>query len=163
MATFNTKMKNTDIITIKIIVNPSTNYKFIVDKTKQVIELKEKLPLSYKKKISFINNKTKRSIDENLSFIENDLHDNDELLIILRLSGSYELTIGLVNNQNIQYVNITVDGSDTIEEVKTKLLNNNFNLQNKILILSYDDVILVNDEMLRNYKINESSIIKCSY
>ena len=159
----NTEMKNTDIITIQIILNPTTNYKFIVDKTKPVSELKEKLPLSYKKKISFINNRTKRSIDENLSFIENNLQDNDELLIILRLSGSYELTIGLVNNQDIQYVNITVDGSDTIEEVKTKLLNNNFNLQNKILTLSYDNIILVNDEMLRNYRINETSIINCFY
>ena len=159
----NTEMKNTDIITIQIILNPSTNYKFIVDKTSSVSELKEKLPLSYKKKISFINNRTKRSIDENLSFVENNLQDNDELLIILRLSGSYELIIGLVNNQDIQYVNITVDGSDTIEEVKTKLLNNNFNLKNKILTLSYDDVILENEEMLRNYKINETSIINCSY
>ena len=159
----NTEMTNTDFITIQIILNPSTNYKFSIDKTKPVSELKEKLPLSYKKKISFINNRTKRSIDENLSFVENNLQDNDELLIILRLSGSYELTIGLVNNQNIQYVNITVDGSDTIEEVKTKLLNNNFNLQNKILTLSYDNIILENDEMLRNYIINESSIINCSY
>jgi hypothetical protein len=159
----NTEMTNTDFITIQIILNPTTNYKFIVDKTKPVSELKEKLPLSYKKKISFINNRTKRSIDENLSFIENNLQDNDELLIILRLSGSYELTIGLVNNQDIQYVNITVDGSDTIEEVKTKLLNNNFNLQNKILTLSYDNIILVNDEMLRNYRINETSIVNCSY
>lgn len=159
----NTEMKNTDIITIQIILNPTTNYKFIVDKTKPVSELKEKLPLSYKKKISLINNRTKRSIDENLSFIENNLQDNDELLIILRLSGSYELTIGLVNNQDIQYVNITVDGSDTIEEVKTKLLNNNFNLQNKILTLSYDNIILVNDEILRNYRINETSIVNCSY
>ena len=49
----NTEMKNTDIITIQIILNPTTNYKFIVDKTKPVSELKEKLPLSYKKKISF--------------------------------------------------------------------------------------------------------------
>jgi hypothetical protein len=159
----NTEMTNTDFITIQIILNPSTNYKFSIDKTKPVSELKEKLSLSYKKKISFINNRTKRSIDENLSFVENNLHDNDELLIILRLSGSYELTIGLVNNQDIQYVNITVDGSDTIEEVKTKLLNNNFNLQNKILTLSYDNIILDNDEMLRNYKINETSIINCSY
>ena len=159
----NTEMTNTDFITIQIILNPSTNYKFSIDKTKPVSELKEKLPLSYKKKISFINNRTKRSIDENLSFVENNLQDNDELLIILRLSGSYELTIGLVINQDIQYVNITVDGSDTIEEVKTKLLNNYFNLQNKILTLSYDNVILENDEMLRNYKINETSIINCSY
>ena len=159
----NTEMTNTDFITIQIILNPSTNYKFSIDKTKPVSELKEKLPLSYKKKISFINNRTKRSIDENLSFVENNLLDNDELLIILRLSGSYELTIGLIYNQDIQYVNITVDGSDTIEEIKTKLLNNNFNLQNKILTLSYDNVILENDEMLRNYKINESSIINCFY
>lgn len=159
----NTEIKNTDLITIKIILNPSTKYNFIIDKTKSVNELKEKLPLNYKKKISFINNRTKRSIDENLSFVENNLQDNDELLIILRLSGSYELTIGLVNNQDIQYVNITVDGSDTIQEVKTKLLNNNFNLQNKFLTLSYDNIILENNEMLRNYKINESSIIKCSY
>ena len=163
----NTEMTNTDFITIQIILNPSTNYKFSIDKTKPVSELKEKLPLNYKKKISFINNRTKRSIDENLSFVENNLQDNDELLIILRLSGSYELIIGLVNNQDIQYVNITVDGSDTIEEVKTKLLNSNtvnyFNLQNKILTLSYDNVILENDEMLRNYKINETSIINCFY
>jgi hypothetical protein len=152
-----------NIITIKVIVNPNTNHKFLVDKTSLVSKLKEKLPLSYKNKIYFINKRTSRSIDEKLSFVENDLNDNDELLIILRLSGSYKLTIGLVHNQIIQYINITVDGSDTIEEVKTKLLNNYFNLQNKILTLSYDNIILENDEMLRNYKINESSIINCSY
>jgi hypothetical protein len=156
-----------NIITIKVIENPNTNYKFLVDKTSSVSDLKEKLPLSYKNKIYFINKKTSLSIDEKLSFVENNLQDNDELLIILRLSGSYELTIELVNNQNIQYVNITVDGSDTIEEVKTKILNiitdTNFSLQNKILTLSYDDVILNNDEMLRNYRINETSIINCSF
>jgi hypothetical protein len=117
-----------NIITIKVIENPNTNYKFLVDKTSSVSDLKEKLPLSYKNKIYFINKKTSLSIDEKLSFVENNLQDNDELLIILRLSGSYELTIELVNNQNIQYVNITVD-----------------------------------DEMLRNYRINETSIINCSF
>lgn len=152
-----------NIIQITVKENPSTSYKFLVDKTNPVSKLKENLSLSYKKKISFINNRTKRSIDESLSFIENNLHDNDELLIILRLSGSYELTIGLIYNQNIQYVNITVDGSDMIEEVKTKLLNNNFNLQNKILTLSYDDEDLENDKMLRNYKINDTTVINCHY
>jgi hypothetical protein len=156
-----------NIITIKVIENPSTNYKFLVDKTSYVSKLKEKLPLSYKKKIYFINKKNSRSIDENLSFDENDLHDNDELLIILRLSGSYELKIKLIHNQNIQYINITVDGSDTIEEVKNKIINfsvdTNYILQNKILTLSYDDVFLKNDEMLRNYRINESNIINCLY
>ena len=156
-----------NIIKINVIENSNNIYKFLVDKTSLVSQLKEKLSLTYKKKIYFINNRTKRSINENLSFVENNLQDNDELLIILRLSGSYELTIGLIYNQDIQYVNITVDGSDTIEEVKTKLLNNNtvnnFNLQNKILTLSYDDVILNNDEMLRNYRINETSIINCSF
>lgn len=152
-----------NIIQITVKENPSTSYKFLVDKTNPVSKLKENLSLSYKKKISFINNRTKRSIDESLSFIENNLHDNDELLIILRLSGSYELKVRLVHNQNIQYVNITVDGSDMIEEVKTKLLNNNFNLQNKILTLSYDDEDLENDKMLRNYKINDTTIINCHY
>jgi hypothetical protein len=156
-----------NIIQITVIENPSTSYKFLVDKTNPVSKLKENLSLSYKKKISFINNRTKRSIDENLSFVENELHDNDELLIILRLSGSYKLKVRLVHNQNIQYVNITVDGSDMIEEVKTKLLNtninNNFNLQNKILTLSYDDEDLENDKMLRNYKINDTTIINCHY
>lgn len=152
-----------NIIQITVKENPSTSYKFLVDKTNPVSKLKENLSLSYKKKISFINNRTKRSIDESLSFIENNLHDNDELLIILRLSGSYELKVRLVHNQNIQYVNITVDGSDMIEEVKTKLLNNNFNLQNKILTLSYDDEDLENDKMLRNYKINDTTVINCHY
>jgi hypothetical protein len=156
-----------NIISIKVIENHNTNHKFLVDKTSSVSKLKEKLPLSYKNKIYFIDKRTSRSIDEKLSFIENNLHDNDELLIILRLSGSYELKIRLINNNNIQYTNITVDGSDTIEEVKTKILNinidTNFNLQNKILTLSYDNVILKNDEMLRNYRINETSIINCSY
>jgi hypothetical protein len=164
---FNNIDKTMNIIQVTVKENPSTSYKFLVDKTSPVSKLKENLSLSYKKKISFINNRTKKSIDERLSFIDNDLQDNDELLIILRLSGSYELKVRLVNNQNIHYVNITVDGSDTIEEVKTKLLNtninNNFNLQNKILTLSYDDDILENDKMLRNYKINDTTIINCYY
>ena len=168
---FTNKYNNIDItmniIQITVKENPSTSYKFLVDKTSPVSKLKENLSLSYKKKISFINNRTKKSIDEKLSFIENDLQDNDELLIILRLSGSYELKVRIVHHQNVQYVNITVDGSDTIEEVKTKLLNininNNFNLQNKILRLSYDDDILDDNELLRNYKINDTTIINCYY
>jgi hypothetical protein len=42
-------------------------------------------------------------------------------------------------------------------------MNDEIKLQNKILTLSYDNVILKNDEMLRNYRINETSIINCSY
>ena len=43
----NTEMTNTDFITIQIILNPSTNYKFSIDKTKPVSELKEKLILNH--------------------------------------------------------------------------------------------------------------------
>jgi hypothetical protein len=154
-----------NIITINVYENSSNIYKYLVDKTSLVSKFKEKLCFSYKKKIYFVNKKNYKSIDENLSFDENDLHDNDDILIILRLSGSYELVIRLIDVNNIKYLNITVDGSDTIEEVKTKILkictDNNYNFENKILSLSYNDALLNNDEMLRNYKIIENSILNC--
>ncbi len=154
-----------NIITINVYENSSNIHKYLVDKTSLVSKFKEKLSFSYKKKIYFVNKKNYKSIDENLSFDENDLHDNDNILIILRLSGSYELGIRLIDGENIKYLNITVDGSDTIEEVKTKILkictDNNYNFENKILALSYNDALLNNDEMLRNYKIVENSIVNC--
>jgi len=154
-----------NIITINVYENSSNIHKYLVDKTSLVSKFKEKLSFSYKKKIYFVNKKNYKSIDENLSFDENDLHDNDDILIILRLSGSYELVIRLIDENNIKYIKITVDGSDTIDEVKTKILkictDNNYNFENKILTLSYNDTTLNNDEMLRNYKIVENSIINC--
>ena len=58
---------------------------------------------------------------------------------------------------------LTVDGSDTIQEVKQKIIDNLENEDKyKKISLYYNDVYLNEEEMLRNYSINEFSVILCA-
>lgn len=135
--------------------------KLKVDEFKKTI--KDKIP--YIKKTSFFNKKTNKYIDDEKSFLENDINNLDELLLILRLSGSYQLQVNVFNNRTNEgkFIIITVDGSDTIEEVKQKIIDNlGDECTNKKISLYHNDIHLYDDEMLRNYKINETSVIRCS-
>jgi hypothetical protein len=135
--------------------------KLKVDEFKKTI--KDKFP--YIKKTSFFNKKTNKYIDDEKTFLENDINNLDELLLILRLSGSYQLQVNVYNNRTNKgkFIIITVDGSDTIEEVKQKIIDNLKNeYKNRNISLYYNDIYLVEDEMLRNYSINESSVILCA-
>jgi len=135
--------------------------KLKVDEFKKTI--KDKIP--YIKKTSFFNKKTNKYIDDEKSFLENDINNLDELLLILRLSGSYQLQVNVYNNRTNKgkFIIITVDGSDTIEEVKQKIIDNlEDEYKNKNISLYHNDIHLYDEEMLRNYKINETSVITCS-
>lgn len=135
--------------------------KLKVDDFKKII--KDKIP--YIKKTSFFNKKTNKFIDDDKSFIDNEINNLDELLLILRLSGSYKITVNVFNEikKAGKLIDITVDGSDTIQEVKNKIIDNLEDEDKyKNISLYYNDILLKNEEMLRNYSINESSVILCA-
>jgi hypothetical protein len=136
-------------------VDPKTK----IDEFKKTI--KDKIP--YIKKTSFFNKKTNKYIDDEKSFIDNEIENLDELLLILRLSGSYKIKVNIFNETKKagKIIDITVDGSDTIQEVKDKIIDN-LEDKNKNISLYYNDILLKNEEMLRNYSINESSVILCA-
>jgi len=152
---------------ICIRANPTNINTYEVDPQLKVDEfkktIKDKIP--YIKKTSFFNKKTNKYIDDEKSFLENDINNLDELLLILRLSGSYKITVNVFNEikKAGKLIDITVDGSDTIQEVKHKIIENlNDEDKNRIMSLYYNDIFLKNEEMLRNYSINENSVILCS-
>ena len=135
--------------------------KLKVDEFKKTI--KDKIP--YIKKTSFFNKKTNKFIDDEKSFIDNEINNLDELLLILRLSGSYKITVNVFNEikKAGKLIDLTVDGSDTIEEVKQKIIDNlEDEDKNRKISLYYNDIFLDEEEMLRNYSINESSVILCA-
>jgi hypothetical protein len=135
--------------------------KLKVDDFKKTI--KDKIP--YIKKTSFFNKKTNKFIDDDKSFIDNEINNLDELLLILRLSGSYKITVNIFNEVKKagKLIDITVDGSDTILEVKNKIIDNlEDDDKYKNISLYYNDILLNNEEMLRSYSINESSVILCA-
>jgi hypothetical protein len=155
---------------MKLIIEASRQFNTVnVDPNVVVRSFKNNLQAKYPyiKKTSFFNKKTSKYIDDDKSFIENGLKELDELLIILRLSGSYELQVNIFNNiLNIgRFISITVDSSDTIKEVTQKIIDNvGINIfENRIMTLSYDNIILDEEEMLRNYSINENSVINCFF
>ena len=146
---------------------PSNINTFEVDPKLKVEEFKKTIrdKFPYIKKTSFFNKKTNKYIDDEKSFSENNINNLDELLIILRLSGSYQLQVNVFNNRTNKdkFIIITVDGSDTIDEVKQKIIDNlGDEYKNRNISLHYNDIHLYDDELLRNYKINETSIIRCS-
>ena len=145
----------TDINTYE--VDPKLN----VDEFKKTIV--DKIP--YIKKTSFFNKKTNKFIDDKKSFIDNEINNLDELLLILRLSGSFKITVNVFDEikKAGKLIDITVDGSDTIQEVKQKIIDNlEDDDKYKNISLYYNDIYLKEDEMLRNYSINESSVILCA-
>jgi hypothetical protein len=140
---------------------------FEVDPKLKVNEFKKTIQdkIPYIKKTSFLNKKTNKYIDDEKSFLENNINNLDELLLILRLSGSYQLQVNVYNNISNQgkYIIITVDGSDTIDEVKQKIIDIlGDEYTNKKISLYHNDIHLYDEEMLRNYRINETSVIRCS-
>lgn len=146
---------------------PSNINTFEVDPKLKVNEFKKTIQdkIPYIKKTSFLNKKTNKYIDDEKSFLENDINNLDELLVILRLSGSYQLQVNVYNNISNQgkYIIITVDGSDTIDEVKQKIIDIlGDEYTNKKISLYHNDIHLYDEEMLRNYRINETSVIRCS-
>ena len=145
----------TDINTYE--VDPKLN----VDEFKKTIT--DKIP--YIKKTLFFNKKTNKFIDDTKSFIDNEINNLDELLLILRLSGSFKITVNVFDEikKAGKLIDITVDGSDTIQEVKQKIIDNlEDDDKYKNISLYYNDIYLKEDEMLRNYSINESSVILCA-
>jgi hypothetical protein len=135
--------------------------KLKIDEFKKTI--KDKIP--YIKKTSFFNKKTNKFIDDEKSFLDNEINNLDELLLILRLSGSYKITVNIFNEIKKvgKLINLTVDGSDTIEEVKQKIIDNLEDVdKNRNISLYYNDIFLDEEEMLRYYSINESSVILCA-
>ena len=135
--------------------------KLKVDDFKKTI--KDKIP--YIKKTSFFNQKTNKYIDDEKSFIDNEIENLDELLLILRLSGSYKIKVNIYCEikKAGKIINLTVDGSDTIQEVKNKIIDNlNEEDKDKNISLYFNDILLDEDEMLRNYGINEFSVILCA-
>ena len=150
-----------------IYANPTNINTYEVDPKLKVDEfkkmIKDKIP--YIKKTSFFNKKTNKYIDDEKSFLENDINNLDELLLILRLSGSYKITVNIFNEikKAGKLIDLTVDGSDTIEEVKHKIIDNlEDEDKNRNISLYYNDIFLDGEEMLRNYSINESSVILCA-
>lgn len=140
---------------------------FEVDPKLKVNEFKKTIQdkIPYIKKTSFLNKKTNKYIDDEKSFLENDINNLDELLVILRLSGSYQLNVNVYNSISNQgkFIIITVDGSDTIDEVKQKIIDIlGDEYINKKISLYHNDIHLYDEEMLRNYSINETSVIRCS-
>jgi len=152
---------------VYIRANPTNIYTYEVDPNLKIDEFKkmttDKIP--YIKKTSFFNKKTNKFIDDEKSFIDNEIENLDELLLILRLSGSYKITVNIYSEiiKAGKIIYLTVDGSDTIQEVKNKIIDYlNDDDKNKNISLYYNDIYLENDEMLRNYSINESSDILCA-
>ena len=146
--------------------NPTNINTYEVDPKLKVDEFKKTIKdeIPYIKKTSFFNKKTNKYIDDEKSFIDNEIDNLDELLLILRLSGSYKITVNVFNETKKagKLIDITVDGSDTIQEVKQKIIDNlEDEYKNKNISLYYNDILLKNEEMLRNYSINESSVILC--
>ncbi len=147
--------------------NPTNINTFDVDPKLKIEEfkktIKDKIP--YIKKTSFFNKKTNKFIDDEKSFIDNEIENLDELLLILRLSGSYKIKVNIYNEikKAGKIINLTVDGSDTIKEVKNKIIDNlNDDDKDKNISLYFNDIFLDEDEMLRNYGIDESSVILCA-
>jgi len=135
--------------------------KLKVDEFKKTI--KDKIP--YIKKTSFFNKKTNKYIDDEKSFIDNEIENLDELLLILRLSGSYKITVNIYSEiiKAGKIIYLTVDGSDTIQEVKNKIIDNlEDEYKDKNISLYFNDIFLEEEEMLRNYNITESSVILCA-
>ena len=161
--------QNLLIRTMKVCIraNPTNINTYEIDPNLKVDEfkkiIKDKIP--YIKKTSFYNKKTNKFIDDEKSFIDNEIENLDELLLILRLSGSYKITVNVFDEirKAGKLIDITVDGSDTIQEVKQKIIDN---LENddkyKNISLYFNDIFLKDDEMLRNYSINEFSVILCA-
>ena len=121
--------------------------------------------ISYIKKTSFFNKKTNKFIDDEKSFIDNEIENLDELLLILRLSGSYKITVNIYSEiiKAGKIIYLTVDGSDTIQEVKNKIIDNlEDEYKDKNISLYFNDIFLEEEEMLRNYNITESSVILCA-
>jgi len=147
--------------------NPTNIYTYDVDPKLKIDEFKKTITdkIPYIKKTSFFNKKTNKFIDDEKSFIDNEIENLDELLLILRLSGSYKITVNIYSEiiKAGKIIYLTVDGSDTIQEVKNKIIDYlNDDDKNKNMSLYYNDIYLENDEMLRNYSINESSVILCA-
>ena len=147
--------------------NPTNINTYDVDPKLKINEFKKTITdkIPYIKKTSFFNKKTNKYIDDEKSFIDNEIENLDELLLILRLSGSYKTTVNIYSEikKAGKIIDLTVDGSDTIQEVKNKIVDNlNDDDKNKNMSLYYNDIYLENDEMLRNYSIKEYSIILCA-
>ena len=147
--------------------NPSYINTYEVDPKLNVDEFKKTIvdKIPYIKKTSFFNKKTNKFIDDKKSFIDNEINNLDELLLILRLSGSYKITVNVYDEikKAGKLIYLTVDGSDTIQEVKQKIIDNLENEDKyKKISLYYNDVYLNEEEMLRNYSINEFSVILCA-
>ena len=147
--------------------NPTNIYTYEVDPKLKIDEfkktIKDKIP--YIKKTSFFNRKINKFIDDEKSFIDNQIENLDELLLILRLSGSYKIKVNIYSEikKAGKIIELTVDGSDTIQEVKNKIIDYlNDDDKDKNMSLYYNDIYLENDEMLRNYSINEFSVILCA-
>ena len=152
---------------VYIRANPTNIYTYEVDPKLKIDEFKKTITdkIPYIKKTSFYNKKTNKFIDDEKSFIDNEIENLDELLLILRLSGSYKITVNVFNEikKAGKLIDITVDGSDTILEVKNKIIDNlNDEDKYKNISLYFNDIYLNEDEMLRNYGINESSVILCT-
>lgn len=132
-----------------------------IDEFKKTI--KGKIP--YIKKTSFYNKKTNKFIDDEKSFIDNEIENLDELLLILRLSGSFKIKVNIYSEikKAGKIIDLTVDGSDTIQEVKNKIFDYlNDEDKDKNISLYFNDILLYEEEMLRNYGINETSVILCA-
>jgi len=147
--------------------NPTNINTYDVDPKLKVDEFKKMITdkIPYIKKTSFFNKKTNKYIDDEKSFIDNEIENLDELLLILRLSGSYKIRVNIYSEikKAGKIIDLTVDGSDTIQEVKQKIFNYlNDEDKNKNISLYFNDIYLENDEMLRNYSINEFSVILCA-
>ena len=147
--------------------NPTNIYTYEVDPNLKIDEFKKTITdkIPYIKKTSFFNRKINKFIDDEKSFIDNQIENLDELLLILRLSGSYKIKVNIYseNKKAGKIIELTVDGSDTIQEVKNKIIDYlNDDDKDKNMSLYYNDIYLENDEMLRNYRINESSVILCA-
>jgi len=147
--------------------NPTNIYTYEVDPNLKIDEFKKTITdkIPYIKKTSFFNKKINKFIDDEKSFIDNEINNLDELLLILRLSGSYKITVNIFNEikKAGRLIDLTVDGSDTIQEVKHKIIDYfNDDDKNKNMSLYHNNIYLDEDEMLRNYSINEYSVILCA-
>ncbi len=147
--------------------NPTNIYTYEVDPKLKIDEFKKTITdkIPYIKKTSFYNKKINKFIDDEKTFIDNEIENLDELLLILRLSGSYKIKVNIYSEikKAGKIIDLTVDGSDTILEVKNKIIDNlNDEDKYKNISLYFNDIFLKDDEMLRNYSINEFSVILCA-
>jgi len=147
--------------------NPTNINTYDVDPRLKIDDFKKTIKdnIPYVKKTSFFNKKTNKFIDDEKSFIDNEIENLDELLLILRLSGAYKIKVNIYSEKKKagKIIDLTVDGSDTILEVKNKIIDYlNDNEKDKNMSLYYNDIHLKDDEMLRNYSINEFSVILCA-